>query len=172
MFKRGNHTFLMLILNLITATIVTGIFILLSWGISQLRYIIGIENNFIVLTMKFVSILLAFMGLILLIALHFKFFVITIKYIIVATSNSFTHGFWRNGKKVEKFAVSLSWWIPRRYREDIIGDILEDCTEMRDNSCAEWRLLIQVIWQWSIAVVNLIPSAVIGKIIRILNPPN
>ena len=73
--------------------------------------------------------------------------------------------------KGEKWAISLGWWIPRRYRGDIIGDILEDCSEMRDKGCGEWRIRIQVIWQWAIAVVNLIPAAVVGSVWRRLNPP-
>jgi hypothetical protein len=73
--------------------------------------------------------------------------------------------------KAEKWAISLGWWIPRRYRADIIGDILEDCNEMRDKSCGDWRIRIQVIWQWAIAVVNLIPAALVGSVWRRLSPP-
>ena len=74
-------------------------------------------------------------------------------------------------KKAENWAIALGWWIPRRHRADIIGDILEDCSEMRDKGCAEWRIRIQVIWQWVIAVWSLIPAAVVGSVWGRLNPP-
>ena len=78
---------------------------------------------------------------------------------------------WRVEKKAEKWAVALGWWIPRKYRGPIVGDILEDCHEMRDKSCGEWRIRIQVIWQWVIAVGTLIPAAFFGGIWRIFSQP-
>ena len=75
------------------------------------------------------------------------------------------------GKKAEKWAVVLGWWIPRKYRDAIVGDILEDCKEMREVGCGEWRIRIQVIWQWAIAAVTLVPSAIISTVWRIVSPP-
>lgn len=80
-------------------------------------------------------------------------------------------GILRPGKKAEKWAVALGWWIPRKYRGPIVGDILEDCHEMRDKSYGEWRIRIHVIWQWVIAVGTLIPAVVVGSIWCKLNPP-
>ena len=76
----------------------------------------------------------------------------------------------RPSNKAEKWAIALAWWIPRKYRGPIVGDILEDCNEMREMCCGEWRIRIQVIWQWAIAIATLIPTAVFGSIWRIFSP--
>ncbi len=83
---------------------------------------------------------------------------------------SFLRGVFRPGKMAEKWAIALGWWIPRKYRGAIVGDILEDCHEMRETGCREWRIRIQVIWQWAISIVILIPAAVFGSILRIFSP--
>jgi len=80
-------------------------------------------------------------------------------------------GIFTPANKAENWAIALGWWIPRRHRADIIGDIIQDCSEMRDKGCSEWRIRIQVIWQWAIAVVSLIPAAVVGSVWRRLSPP-
>jgi len=73
-------------------------------------------------------------------------------------------------EKAEKWAIALGWWIPRKYRGDILGDIMEDCREMRKMDCGEFRIRIQVLWQWVIAVMKLVPSAIFGGIWRIFSP--
>jgi hypothetical protein len=60
----------------------------------------------------------------------------------------------------EKWLISLSFWIPRKYREAISGDILEDCHEMRDLGLGEWRIRIHVLWQLTIGVIALWPEAI------------
>lgn len=75
----------------------------------------------------------------------------------------------------KNWATSLGWFIPRKYRNDIIGDILEDCAEMRENGCTERRIKFHVVYQWVIAVVTLVPTAVKTSITdilkQVLSPP-
>lgn len=83
---------------------------------------------------------------------------------------SFLWGVFRLGKKAEKWTIALGWWIPRKYRGAIVGDILEDCHEMRETGCGEWRIRIQVIWQWVIAVGTSVPATMIAAVWRIVSP--
>jgi hypothetical protein len=62
-------------------------------------------------------------------------------------------------KKAETRLISLSFWIPRKHREGIAGDILEDCHEMRELGFTEWRILGHVLWQFTLAVISLWPEA-------------
>ena len=77
--------------------------------------------------------------------------------------------------KGHNWAASLGWFIPRKYRSDIIGDILEDCVEMRKAGCTERRIKFHVVYQWLIAIVTLVPTAVkcsITDILKqVLSPP-
>ena len=68
----------------------------------------------------------------------------------------------------ENWATMLGWFIPRKYRNDIIGDILEDCAEMRETGCTERRIKFHVVYQWLIAVITLVPTAVKTSITNIL----
>ena len=61
--------------------------------------------------------------------------------------------------KAERWLINLSFWIPRKYREAITGDILEDCREMREKGFRERRICIHVLWQFAIAVIALWPEA-------------
>jgi hypothetical protein len=69
--------------------------------------------------------------------------------------------------KGEKWAKSLGWFIPRKYRH-VIGDILEDCAEMRELGYTERRIKFHVVYQWLIAVITLVPAAFKTSIIDIL----
>lgn len=71
----------------------------------------------------------------------------------------------------EKCAIALSWWIPRKYRGLVVGDILEDCHELRQGGSGEWRICVHVLWQWAIAIGALVPVAVVGTIWRIMSQP-
>ena len=51
------------------------------------------------------------------------------------------HRTWKNS---EKWLISLSFWIPRRFREAVVGDILEDCRDMRSCGYSERRIQIHV----------------------------
>lgn len=53
---------------------------------------------------------------------------------------------------------SLSYWIPRRYRESIMGDIYEDCAELRGVGASEFRVKIHAVWQIFLAVVVSWPA--------------
>lgn len=70
--------------------------------------------------------------------------------------------------KGEDWITSLGWFIPRKYRNDIIGDILEDCAEMREIGCTEERIKFHVVYQWLIAVITLVPTAIKTSITDIL----
>ena len=76
-------------------------------------------------------------------------------------------------QKPERWLTSLCFWIPRKHREAIRGDILEDCHELRDQGFGEWRIRAHVLWQTAIAVVGLWPrvvgSAVAGVIRHLLS---
>jgi len=63
-------------------------------------------------------------------------------------------------KKAETWLVALSFWLPRKHREAVTGDIFEDCAEMRGLGYSERRIRIQVLWQFAIAVLALWPEAV------------
>jgi hypothetical protein len=71
----------------------------------------------------------------------------------------------------EKCAVALGWWIPRKYRGLVVGDILEDCHELRQGGSGELRIYVHVLWQWAIAVGALLPVAIIGTIWRFVGEP-
>ncbi len=71
-------------------------------------------------------------------------------------------------KKAETRLISLSFWIPRKHREGIAGDILEDCHEMRELGFTEGRILGHVLWQFTIAVISLWPEAVVSAIATVL----
>lgn len=75
----------------------------------------------------------------------------------------------------KNWAITLGWFIPRKHRNDIVGDILEDCAEMREAGCTERRIKFHVVYQWLIAVVTLVPTAVKTSIIdilkQVLSPP-
>jgi hypothetical protein len=70
--------------------------------------------------------------------------------------------------QTEKWAIALGWWLPRRHRDSIVGDILEDCHEMRERGLAKRRILTHVLWQWVISVVTLIPLSIMGAIRRLV----
>jgi hypothetical protein len=80
----------------------------------------------------------------------------------------------RMESKGENWATSLGWLIPRKYRH-VIGDILEDCAEMRQAGCTERRIKFHVVYQWLIAVITLVPTSVITSITdilkQVLSPP-
>jgi hypothetical protein len=70
--------------------------------------------------------------------------------------------------KSENWATALGWFIPRKYRKFIIGDILEDCAEMQKCGCTEKRIKFHVVYQWLIAVVTLVPMAFKTSLVEII----
>ena len=74
----------------------------------------------------------------------------------------------------EKWATTLGWFIPRKYRH-VMGDILEDCAEMREAGCTEKRIKFHVVYQWLIAVITLVPTAIktaiIDSVKQVIIPP-
>ena len=69
--------------------------------------------------------------------------------------------------KGEDWATSLGWFIPRKYRH-VIGDILEDCAEMRKAGCTERRIKFHVVFQWLITVITIVHTGVTTSITEIL----
>jgi hypothetical protein len=72
-------------------------------------------------------------------------------------------------KKTEKWFRSLAFWLPRKYREPIVGDIMEDCHELRALGKSEWRIRIHVIWQLAWALILLRPVALMDALKRMLS---
>jgi hypothetical protein len=70
--------------------------------------------------------------------------------------------------KAERWLVSLSFWIPRKFREAITGDILEDCHEMRELGFTERRIRVHVLWQFAWAVIALWPEAIGSAVVAIV----
>ena len=68
----------------------------------------------------------------------------------------------------EDWAISLGWLIPRKYRAAFVGDILEDCADMREAGCAESHIKFQAVWQWAIAMITLVPMALKTSILDLL----
>jgi hypothetical protein len=75
----------------------------------------------------------------------------------------------------ENWVTSLGWFIPRKYRNDVLGDILEDCAEMRKAGYAEIRIKLHVVYQWLIALITLVPASITTSITdilkQVLSPP-
>ncbi|MCG8406763.1 MAG: hypothetical protein MI923_16325 [Phycisphaerales bacterium] len=44
----------------------------------------------------------------------------------------------------------FSWWIPKKYREEALGDIIEDASNMHEAGLSKWqirrRVLVQMCW--------------------------
>lgn len=68
----------------------------------------------------------------------------------------------------EKWLILLKWLLPRKHRESIIGDILEDCHEMRERRLSKQRIMANVLWQLIISFLMWVPSSVINAIFRLL----
>lgn len=62
--------------------------------------------------------------------------------------------------RTDRWVESVSFWIPRKNREAIMGDIQEDCVELRELGKSEWRIRANVIWQLSICALRMWPAAV------------
>jgi len=70
-------------------------------------------------------------------------------------------------EKPEKLLISAAFWIPRKHREAIVGDIMEDCHELRALGKSKWRIRTHVIWQVVIALILLRSAAVVDAFKRI-----
>ena len=68
----------------------------------------------------------------------------------------------------EDLATSLSWLIPRKYRNDVIGDIMEDCADMRNANITEGRIKCHVLYQWLIAVITIGPMVFKSSVLDFL----
>ncbi len=71
--------------------------------------------------------------------------------------------------KPEEWLINLSFWIPREYREAIIGDILEDCHELRTLGKSEERVRFHIIWQLVFTLILLQPVVLIKTLKQILS---
>ena len=68
--------------------------------------------------------------------------------------------------KAEDWVEFLGRWIPGQHREQIVGDILDDCNETREDGCGEWRIKVQMLRELILAVITLIPGAILQKLVR------
>ena len=66
-----------------------------------------------------------------------------------------------------KWLVVLGWWLPKEHRDAILGDILEDCHEMRESGLTRRQIRTHVLWHWVISVVTLVPASVVHAIARL-----
>jgi hypothetical protein len=161
MYKRMTSNFIYL---LVSTVIVAVLFIFTPYISSSLGYnISSLGNHIAILVMELLAII------------FFAFYLIigyiAIKDIVTNKTHPYLLGLWTQEKKAEKWAIALGWWIPRKYRGALVGDILEDCHEMREAGCSEWRIRVQAIWQWAIGVLTLVPNAMIAALWRIVSPP-
>ena len=60
-----------------------------------------------------------------------------------------------------KCLKNLSFWIPRRIREAMIGDMMEDCTELRNLGKSEFRVRVHILWHLILFAISLLPSMVV-----------
>ena len=74
-------------------------------------------------------------------------------------------------KENVKWMVILKWWLPHEHRDAIMGDILEDYQEMRENGSTKRQIRTHILWQWVVAVVRLEPSSFVNAIARIWHTP-
>jgi hypothetical protein len=72
---------------------------------------------------------------------------------------------WSTG---ENWLISLSFWIPKRFREAIVGDILEDCIDLRKCGYSEWRIRIHAVWHFILAVLLMWPDVLLSPIFGII----
>lgn len=70
-------------------------------------------------------------------------------------------------KTTKEWLISVSFWIPRKYREAIVGDIMEDYHELRALGKSERRIRIHVIWQLVIALILLRSTSIMDAFKRI-----
>lgn len=61
-----------------------------------------------------------------------------------------------------------AYWIPRRNREAIVGDILEDCVDLRERGAGQWRIRFHVAWQLLWVLLSIVPRAlaVCGSVLK------
>ncbi len=53
----------------------------------------------------------------------------------------------RSFPRSEGLVKHLTFWIPRKHRQDIRADLLDDCEELREFGSSEWRIRLHVLWQ-------------------------
>jgi hypothetical protein len=70
--------------------------------------------------------------------------------------------------ETKEWAIILGWCLPRKHREAIMGDILEDCQEMRKKGLPERKIRTHTLWQWVISVITLAPTFIFSAIGRLL----
>lgn len=138
---------------------------------SFLTHIFGLENHIVVLMLELLLAVTFALGVTSFGTLCLVICYISIKSIVTNKTHPYLLGLWTQEKKAEKWAIALGWWIPRKHRGVLVGDILEDCHEMREAGYGEWRIRIQAIWQWAIGVLTLVPNAMITALWRIVSAP-
>jgi len=148
-----------------------GIFVLFEWVMLALLAKFLPENSIIALFERFYFYIMLGIGIVSFAATFRAVYYQTFREIVDGKTRFYLLGILAPRKTAETWIVALGWWIPRKYRAAIVGDILEDCHEMREKSCGECRIRIQVLWQWAIAIVTLVPAGVLAAVWRMVSPP-
>ncbi len=66
----------------------------------------------------------------------------------------------------EHLLFAMSFWIPRKYREALVGDIMEDCQELRSLGKSKRRIFVHIFWQLAVVVVTLLPANIFSALKR------
>lgn len=163
-----SRTLKILLLDFISAALIGGVLLGIGIGILALVNIVGLGSGMVRWVIEIISssVIIMSVGM----TGYFCLFSCyqAIEDLWYSKVSSSLRVILKPGNKAEKWAIALGWWIPRKYRGAIVGDILEDCHEMRESGRREWRIRIQVIWQWAISVVTLVPIAMIAAVWRIV----
>lgn len=48
----------------------------------------------------------------------------------------------------------LSWWIPKKYREEAVGDLKEDISDMQKAGLSEWQIRGRVLFQLAVLLLS------------------
>jgi hypothetical protein len=71
----------------------------------------------------------------------------------------------QEAKRPERLLFAISFWVPRKYREALVGDIMEDCQELRNLDKGERRIFVHVFWQLAISLVTLLPASIFSGLL-------
>jgi len=73
--------------------------------------------------------------------------------------NTWRFGLAPSRQITDKWRDSLSFWIPRRYREGVMRDLMEDSEEIRALGKSEWRVRAHLVWHLGIGILHFWPAA-------------
>jgi len=77
---------------------------------------------------------------------------------------------YEEGDRTTCCVVSLGRCIPGKFKAQIVGDILEDCDDLRRNGRGEWGIRIHALREWAGAVITSIPGCIVDTLLRAWKP--